>query len=125
MSAVKEKAIMRRNFVKLNRAGADDMHEVVFAVKQNNIDQLESLVAQMSTPGHDKYQKWMTYDEIGHLVTNNEGFNAITTWLSEFSTSVKIMEIAPRLEYFKVLAKLTIKNNKNEEHEFDISIFNN
>lgn len=103
MSAVKEKAIMRRSFVKLKRAGADDIHEVVFAVKQNNIGELEALVAQMSTPGHDKYQKWMTYAEIGHLITNNEGYNAVTTWLSEFSTSVKITETTPRLEYFKVI----------------------
>ena len=55
------KRIPRDTFLKLNRANPEETHELVFAIKQNNLDHLEQTLLQRSTPGSELYQKWLTF----------------------------------------------------------------
>jgi hypothetical protein len=63
-------------------------HEIVFAVKQRNIDVLDGLLMEMSTPNSPKYQQWMTFEEVGDLTSNPIGATAIKEWLTESGVSV-------------------------------------
>ena len=53
-----ESMIPRSTFVKVGRADSSVRHEVLIAIKQRNLDVLEGMVLDRSTPGSKNYQKW-------------------------------------------------------------------
>ena len=83
-----EKMIARDSFSQIRRSSPDEQHEVVIAVQQKNLDVLERMVLERSTPGSPLYQSWMTYDEVGALIRNDEGHSAAVRWLEENGVSV-------------------------------------
>lgn len=58
-------------FTKRNRALANHQHDVVFAVKQNNLDKLEQLVDEISHPG-PAYGQYLTRDQVTSMVRNSD-----------------------------------------------------
>lgn len=87
------KEIMRKRASLLKRSQTDTAleHEVVFAIKANNLDVLEAEVLEMATPGTLKYQKWMTYDEVSNLVSNEESASHVQSWLETQNIKVCIL----------------------------------
>ena len=67
---VMERHIPRNSFITVSRSNTSDLHEVVFAVKQRNLDVLEKTLMGISTPGTDRYQQWLSFDEVSfsHLI---------------------------------------------------------
>jgi hypothetical protein len=55
-----ERQKIRPTFVKVERSPNDLSHEVVIAIKKNNLDILEKEVLERATPDNSKYQSWMT-----------------------------------------------------------------
>jgi hypothetical protein len=84
-------------------------HEIVFAVKQNNIDVLDAMLMERSTPGSPKYQQWMTFTEVGDLTSNPEGSSAIRSWLKD--SGVPVSWESSRGEYFKATASVAVWEN--------------
>lgn len=83
-----ESMIKREDFVLQSKADSDADHEIVFAIKQKNLDKLESMVLERSTPGNPLYQKWMTFNEVGELVSNPAAFELTTNFLSAHNVKV-------------------------------------
>jgi subtilase family serine protease len=79
----------RDDFVAQHEAHADTEHDVVFAVKQLNLQALEQEVTERATPGNAKYQQWMSFNEIGELTTNHAGAQATLDWLESHNIKVK------------------------------------
>lgn len=103
-----ESSILRDNFIKLiERADVEKYHEIIIAVQQNNLDVLEEMVLERSTPGSSKYLQWMTFDQIGSVISNNDGYDAVVSWLSNIADA-KISWHSPRKEYIKVSAPLKV-----------------
>lgn len=86
-------------FHSIGRASHSRPHELLFSIKQNNLIELESLLMERSDPTSDKYQNWLTFDEIG-VITNSfhacdlvkswlEDQNITISWISEHSTYIK------------------------------------
>jgi hypothetical protein len=76
-------------FIKLNiDIQKDSIHTAVIAVKQNNIDYLERLLIERSTPGTDKYQQWLTFDEINLLTQNDVAVKQVELWLESNNVSI-------------------------------------
>ena len=63
-----ESMIPRNTFVKINRADGSILHEVLIAIKQRNLDVLESKVLDISTPGSKNYQNWFVFDKIIKII---------------------------------------------------------
>jgi subtilase family serine protease len=102
-----ETKIPRQNLHQLGRAKGDTRHEVVFAVHQNNMDILERMVAERSTPGSSYYQQWMTFDEVGALISNPVGTVSILEWLGQYPL-VDVTWKSKRGEYIKASAPLSV-----------------
>lgn len=77
----KESMNKREDFVMKTNAPPSLPHEVVIAIKQKNLDVIEREVIERATPGNPKYQKWMTFEEVGRLIANPEAVNATVSWL--------------------------------------------
>jgi hypothetical protein len=85
-----ESMLFREGFNALSKPLQNTTHELVFAVHQLNIDVLERELLERSTPGSPKYQKWLTFDQVGKLVTNQAAFEAVKTWLTVNNIEVKL-----------------------------------
>ena len=52
-------------FKQKQRAASNYQHEVIFAVKQNNIPSLEAFLLEVSDPDHPTYGQYKTREEVG------------------------------------------------------------
>ena len=74
---------IRENFVKKLGTTVDksQLHEVVFAVQQLNLDEIERLSLERSSPSSPLYQQWLTHAEVNRYVSNPHGASKINEWL--------------------------------------------
>ena len=87
-----------------------EVHSIVIALKQNNLDLLEKELISRTNPESKVYQKWLTFDEIGVLSTNHDGFTNVFQWLT-MNQGIKITHVSKRKEYVVLSAEI----NKWEE----------
>lgn len=90
----------------VKRADPDLMHEVVIAIKPLNMDYLEQSLIERSTPGNKLFQQWLTFDQVGQLTVNREGFNAVQNWL--LSENVTITWVHDYYDYIKATTRLSV-----------------
>lgn len=90
MNHVKKRSMTSRShFIKLNdRVDPNELHEVIFSIKHNNLDKLEELVLSRSTPGNENYLKWLTYDELGDMITNHISHDYVEKKLLEYNHNI-------------------------------------
>ena len=101
-----ERIKMRNDFAERGRwVNKDHMHEVTVAVKHLNLDSLEQMVLEKSTPSHPSYQKWMTFEEVGSLTSNIPGYFALKSWFE--MNHMEVFYTSKRFEFMKVRAKIS------------------
>lgn len=101
-----EQMIVRDNLIKIGKAPAKSLHEVVFAVKKNNIDILEKAVLERSSPSHQLYQKWLNFDDVTDIISNKAGSTALESWLSLHNITITWKSV--RSDYFKASAPVEV-----------------
>jgi tripeptidyl-peptidase-1 len=102
---VRERIKLHGRMIKHSPADPDLEHELVIAVQQQNLDVLESIVYNISSPESANYQQWLTRQEIVELTANNEAARAIEDWLRE--NGVKLLWSSKNKSYMKVLASIS------------------
>ena len=65
------------NIVKLGGLNPYHRHQLVFALRQNNIDQLEEILLDISSPSSPNYGKFMTREEIVNITSNIVACNTL------------------------------------------------
>jgi subtilase family serine protease len=65
---------------------------------------MEDLVLERSTPGNPLYQQWLSFDEVGDIIRNEEAFNKAKTWLTENGATV--LWNSPHLTYIRATASI-------------------
>lgn len=100
-----ESIIHRESFLKVARADRNFQHEIVIAVKKKNLDLIEKIVAERSTPGHSLYQQWLTFDEVTSMTKDPDATAAVETWLSLEGVGVTWRSV--RSDYLKVTASVS------------------
>eukprot|EP00981_Chlorochromonas_danica_P001748 scaffold381_cov168-Ochromonas_danica.AAC.1 len=107
---MEEKLIVRPGLQQKHRSPSHLLHEVIIAIKQKNLDKLEEEVLHRSHPNssdNDYYQHWLSYDEIGQLVRNEEGYGKVKSWIeSQDPQEISIIWSSTHLEYMKVIATI-------------------
>lgn len=103
-----ENMLDRDDFAVLGAADLNDTHEVIIAVKQLNMDKLEDMALQRSTPGSPLHQQWMTFAEVGELIQNDVGLAAVESWVSQFD--VTVVKRTLRNEYLTISASVNTLN---------------
>ena len=102
----KESMKQRDNFKKTIKCDSELQHELVFAINQTNIDALEKMLLERSTPGNDLYQQWLTFDEIGKLTRNVEAADLVEQWLNLNGASISLK--TPHQDYITATASIAI-----------------
>ena len=78
----------RDNVEKRDRARHDQTHEVIFAVQQKNIDELTSILYDISDPDSPNYGQHWSKDEVTEFTSNHEGRDAVVSYLNLNGASV-------------------------------------
>lgn len=81
--------------------------DVLFAVKQRNLEALDDVFWAVSTPGSPKYGEFMTHEELNELVTDPEASATVQSWLSENGVSEQQMKVSAGGEFIRVVAPVT------------------
>eukprot|EP01032_Pedospumella_encystans_P028663 gene28663-32375_t len=99
------KSIPRPNFVQLQSSDAEATHNLVFAIKQRNLVELDQLLVERSTPGNPLYQQWLNFEEVGQMTSNPDGAKAVEEWLAE--NNIEVSWKSAHSDYIRASAKIS------------------
>lgn len=119
-TVLKDRANLRSDFKQGVRASENAYHEVVFSVKQSNLDKLEKLFWEVSDPNNkEKYGKFLNRQQVAELTANQKATDAITKFLLE--SGATITRKSRHGEYITARAKVstweTVFNTKFYEFQ--------
>ena len=80
--------IMHKDLVKEHRVSPKEVHEVIFVIKQLNIDALSNILDDVSDPASPNYGKHLTAAEINEITGNPIARDAVVSYLKEAGVSV-------------------------------------
>jgi tripeptidyl-peptidase-1 len=101
-----ERANPHPKWIQQRRAEGTRMHEVMFAVKQRNLDVLDKILIEVSDPRSPLYGKHLTFEQVGKITANPEATSDITRWLT--TLGAEIVSMTPRGEYIKAKAPISL-----------------
>jgi len=107
---------VRPDFRVIGKAHSDELHEVVFAIQQNNLEKLDEIFHEVSTPDSPKYGKFLTRQEVADLTANREGLDSVTAYLTEHKVAFKVTTYG---DFVIAKAKVSVL-----EHIFDTTFYN-
>ena len=79
---------LRKDVVKQDRALANEIHEVIFAVKERNLDKLTQFLYDVSDPASKNYGMHKTRKEIFDLTSNLESRDAIIKYVLDAGATI-------------------------------------
>lgn len=104
---------------KLNRAPQEHIHEVIFAVKQRNLVELEKIVYEVSDPDSPKYGQHLSKEAVRKMTENPSASNKVKQYLH--SIGARIVDEALSAEYIIAEAPLKIweREFQTEFHHYE------
>ena len=98
---------IRKDVKKTVRAAAERTHYLVFAIKQQNMDVLESILLDVSNPNSHRYGQYKTRKEVSEMTSNPTGWNATVNHLKSIR-GVRIVGETPHGEYITASAPISV-----------------
>ena len=96
----------RSDIKKQDRVGHDHSHEVIFVIQQKNMDELTSILHDVSDPHSPNYGQHWTRDEVVDFTSNTEGRDAVVSYLHMNGASVVSETLAG--EYISAKAPIKV-----------------
>lgn len=113
--------IQGRNDIKqIRRAQPTHTHEVIFAIKQANLEIIHEKLMEISNPDSVNYGRHLTRDEVGELTSSPESTIAVHDYLRRIGAS--IVYETPFGEYIRATAPVSIWETEfaTEFYEFEL-----
>lgn len=113
--------IKATDYIKGNRANPDILHEIIISIPQKNQETLVKLLHEVSDHTSPKYGNYLSFDEIGELVSNPQSTAAVQNWLE--SNDVSVVSVTDHGEYITAVATIGVweKLFDAKFHEFQHS----
>mmetsp|Transcript_40941 Transcript_40941/g.41814 ORF Transcript_40941/g.41814 Transcript_40941/m.41814 type:complete len:195 (-) Transcript_40941:55-639(-) len=72
------------NYIQINsQVDRESTHELIFMVKQKNMDALTKYLEEISNPSSPKYGQHLTPDEVHKMTQNTEGTEAVKNFVTD------------------------------------------
>jgi len=97
-----EKHQNKGHWKKLGLVQALAEHEVVFAVRQANLGQLEEELFARSTPGSHKYGLHMGFEEVGQMIATKAPAKRVAKWIFANIAGAALVKTSHRGEYMRI-----------------------
>ena len=85
--------LSRTDITKQSRVHQDVSHEVIFAIRQNNMDELSSILHDVSDPSSPNYGQHWTREEVTELTSNPEARDAVISYLDLIGASITLITL--------------------------------
>lgn len=107
------------------RASPELVHEFMISINQNNKNKLKKYVDDISHPASFNYGKYLSFEEIGQLVTNPVATSTVISWLVE--NNVEFLRQTEYGEYIYARASVATLEKLFDTviHEFKREEFDN
>ena len=96
----------RKDLIKKGRSEHDHVHEVVFAVKSKNMDELTRILHDVSDPHSQNYGMHLKKEEMHDLVSNPEACTRLTSYLR--ASGATSLSETPRGGYITAAAPISV-----------------
>jgi tripeptidyl-peptidase I len=113
--------VNRLDFIRTRRAYEAHQHSFIIAVKQQNLDRIESLLYQVSDVQSSRYGQHLTFTQVGEIVANPQATAAVSSWLTENHVTIKTQSTYG--EYLTCEASISVLEElfETEFYEFEVS----
>jgi tripeptidyl-peptidase-1 len=102
----KSKNLHRRSDLsEIKRASSSTIHEVIFSIKQNNLDKLKDVLYSVSDPQSKLYGKHRTRAQVAEITSNPISTSATISYLK--NNGVEILKQTSFGEYITVTARIS------------------
>ena len=115
----------RSDIKKQNRVGHDHSHEVIFSIRQKNMDKLTSILHDISDPHSPNYGQHWTRDEVADYTSNAEGRDTVVSYLHMNGASVVSETLAGEYITAKAPIKIWEKMLNTEFFSFTLTHHDN
>lgn len=111
----------RHDFVRGARAKATTSHQITIGVQQRNLNVVKTKLDEVSDMTSPNYGKYLTFEEIGDLVSNPDATDAVLGWLR--ANKVTVLHTSTHGEYIVAQASVSKLEElfQTEFYEFAVS----
>ena len=109
----------RRDLTVSTRASPSHVHECWIAVKLRNLDTLEKILVDITTPYSSKYGKHLSQSQLGALTKNSPAISAIVSYLEANGAKV-IDSMTSNGEFVKAKAPISIWESMLQTEFYEI-----
>ena len=96
----------RTDVVKKGRVRRETSHEVIFAIKQKNMDELTSILHDISDPSSPNYGQHWTWEEVTEFTSNPEARDTVISYLNGSGAAIKAITLGG--EYITASAPIVV-----------------
>ena len=112
---------IRRDIKKQNRARSDHPHEVIFVIQQRNMEELTSILYDISDPNSSNYGQHWSREDVVDFTSNPGGRDAVVSYLNSNGAFIVSETLAG--EYVTAVAPINVweKIFKTEFYSFIVT----
>jgi tripeptidyl-peptidase I len=97
------------DLTQFDRVGKGSVHEVVFVIRQRNMEDLTRILHDVSDPTSLNYGRHLTRDQVTTMTSNPESRDVVLSYL--YSIGSKVKKVTPGGEYIIAEAPITLWEN--------------
>merc|ERR1711865_1314431 len=101
----KQQHHLHADWVVLEKASGDEMHQVSIAVKQQNLDLLHDKLMEVSMPDSPQRGQYLSWDEAHKLTANPDATASVLSWLE--ANGVEVESVHKHGHFIKAQAKVS------------------
>jgi tripeptidyl-peptidase I len=95
--------------IRFDRVGNGSIHEVVFVIRQRNMEDLTRILHDISDPESRNYGQHLSRDQVTSMTSNPESRDVVLSYLNSIGSKVK--KVTPGGEYIIAEAPITLWEN--------------
>jgi len=103
---VEEQHQNKKHWYKVGRPNKHEEHEMIFAMRQYNLERLEAELMAVSTPGGPRYGKYLEFDEVDQFISTKATAKQVLQWVFANIQGARVTKTTTRGEYVRVRASV-------------------
>ena len=103
---IREKVGPTNGYIQVKESPLELDHELVFAIQQKNLDQIEKILNDVSNPNSPNYGHHLTKEQVDDITVNHEGKRQVLEFLSLIGAEI----VSSNDNYITATAKISIWN---------------
>ncbi|KAH9990678.1 Pro-kumamolisin [Xylariaceae sp. FL0662B] len=98
--ALKERHVVPRGWHRIGRAPTNHLLKLHIGLVQENFEELERHLREISNPSHRRFRQHLTQDQVNSLIKpSDDTINTVVTWLRDYGIRIEELEFTPAKDW--------------------------